>query len=82
MGEQILANQYLEYYSAIKRENRSIHTATCTDLWAVMQSKDSRSQKVMCCLISFIQYSQNDKTKEMESRLVFPGGRGAQVGLI
>ena len=57
-----------------------MHATTWKNLKSLMLSEKTQSQKVTYYMISFIQHSKNDKTIEMEIRLLVSRGQGGGPG--
>ena len=51
----------MEYDSAIKRKKLLMNTTTWVNLKDIVLSERSRSQKVTCCMFSFIWHSRRAK---------------------
>lgn len=64
-----MVHPQLEYPSAMKGSEISMHVTTWMDLKGMMLNEKSQSQEVIYCMISFVYLK--DKIIKMENRLVF-----------
>lgn len=66
-----LLSVFMDYYSAMKRNELLINTAAWMNLTCFIPSERSKIQKFTCCQIPFTCHSVKNKTIAMEDRSVF-----------
>ena len=78
-----MVHPYLEYYSAIKRNELSIHTTTWVNLYRIMLSRNSHFPKgyIRLHILWFHLYKTwNDKIIDIEITLVISRGGNTEMG--